>query len=57
MLPAPITEIVATTRKDAKYRSHPNVGYEYSVMKEKERHEERNGSDRRDKDSRQARHN
>jgi hypothetical protein len=48
MLPAPI--IVATTRK-------PNVGYEHSVMKEKEHHEERSGSDRRDKDSRQARHN
>ena len=57
MLPAPITEIVATTRKDAKYRSHPNVGYEHSVMKEKEHHEQRSGSDRRDKDSRQARHN
>src|SRR5262249_56802802 len=46
------------SRPHVKTRSiaRPNVGYEHSVMKEKEGHEERSGSDRRDKDNRQARH-
>src|SRR5262249_7432983 len=48
-----------STRPHVKTRSiaRPNVGYEHFVMKEEEHHEERSGSDRRDKDSRKARHN
>src|SRR5262249_52647820 len=47
------------SRPHVKTRSiaRPNVGYEHFVMKEEEHHEERSGSDRRDKDSRKARHN
>src|SRR5262249_4269461 len=50
---------MASTRPRVKTRriAPPNVGYEHSVMKEKEHHEERSGTDRGDKDSRQARHN
>jgi len=50
-------EGVSTGPDFRKEKQNQNVGYEHSVIKEKEHHEERSGSDRRDKDNRQARHN